>query len=215
MAAIKRRSRGTGSIYKLGKRFYFKIRINGKTKTQLLLNQNDQPVTTKQEAEKAAIILQPILRAQQKEEIALYIADAKNLKKNTILDIDHVWSCYLAQPQRHDSAPQTLEKYKQSWERFAKWLKGKHIEIQHAGQIDAGIAAEYFDDVWNGQISPRTYNSFRQSLKLIFKHILPVIGLDPFYRHQELARPELRRGYHSGDQRHGVFEPGFWRHDGH
>ena len=172
------RGRGTGSIYKRGKNFYYKIRINGKTKTQLLLDQKDQPVTNRQEAEKAAALLQPILRAQQKEEIALYIADAKNLRKNTILNIDHVWSCYLAQPQRPDSAPQTLEKYKQAWNRFAKWLKEKHIEIQHAGQIDAEIAAAYFDDVWNGQISPRTYNSFRQSLKLIFKHILPVIGLD-------------------------------------
>lgn len=172
------RERGTGSIYKRGKNFYYKIRINGKTKTQLLLDQKDQPVTNRQEAEKAAALLQPILRAQQKEEIALYIADAKNLRKNSILNIDHVWSCYLAQPQRPDSAPQTLEKYKQSWDRFARWLKEKHIEIQHAGQIDGEIATEYFDDAWNAKISPRTYNSFRQSLKLIFKHILPVIGLD-------------------------------------
>ena len=82
MAKPKRyRERGTGSIYKRGKNFYYKIRINGKTKTQLLLDQKDQPVTTRQEAEKAAALLQPILRAQQKEEIALYIADAKNLRK--------------------------------------------------------------------------------------------------------------------------------------
>ena len=72
------RERGTGSIYKRGKNFYYKIRINGKAKTQLLLDRNDQPVTTRQEAEKAVALLQPILRAQQKEEIALYIADAKN-----------------------------------------------------------------------------------------------------------------------------------------
>ncbi len=61
MAKPKRyRERGTGSIYKHGKKFYYKIRINGKAKTQLLLDRNDQPVTTRQEADKAAAILLPI-----------------------------------------------------------------------------------------------------------------------------------------------------------
>ena len=52
----KQRAHGTGSIYKEGKRFYFKIRINGKQKTQLLRDQHDQSVTTRQEAEKAAAL---------------------------------------------------------------------------------------------------------------------------------------------------------------
>jgi len=172
------REKGTGTIEKKRNHFYLKLRIGQQCKTTLLLGPDDKPVTTRKDAEAAAARLRPVLRATQKEEIALHIANAKNLRRNTVLDIDHVWSCYLAQPQRPDSAPQTLASYKKSWDRFAKWLRENHIEIRHAGQIDDEIAVEYFDAAWGEHISPRTYNSFRQSLKLIFKHILPVIGLD-------------------------------------
>ena len=37
---------------------------------------------------------------------------------------------------------------------------------------------EYFGDSWNQNISSRTYNIYRQALKLIFKHIMPVVGLE-------------------------------------
>lgn len=55
------RRRGTGSICNPGKQFYFKIRINGRTKSCLSRNQEDKPVTTRQDAEKAAVLLEIVL----------------------------------------------------------------------------------------------------------------------------------------------------------
>ena len=100
-----------GLFTSVGQNFYYKIRINGKAKTQLLLDRNDQPVTTRQEAEKAAALLQPILRAQQKEEIALYVADAKNLKKRSELTIDDLSKAFLDNYKRRNVAPKTIKVY--------------------------------------------------------------------------------------------------------
>ena len=172
------REKGTGTIEKKRNHFYLKLRIGKASKTTLLLGPDDKPVTTRKDAETAAAQLRPVLRATQKEEIALHVADARKLRKTSMLELDHVWSCYLTQPYRPDSSPQTLASYKKSWDRFLKWLRKKHPEIQHAGQVSEEIAVEYFDDSWHDQISAKTYNIYRQALKLIFKHILPVTGQD-------------------------------------
>ena len=172
------REKGTGTIEKKRNHFYLKLRMGKVCKMTLLLGPDDKPVTTRKDAEAAAARLRPVLRATQKEEIALHVADARKLRKASTLDLDHVWTCYLAQPYRPDSSPQTLASYKKSWDRFLKWLRKKHPEIQHAGQVREEIAVEYFDDSWHDRISAKTYNIYRQALKLIFKHILPVTGQD-------------------------------------
>ena len=172
------REKGTGTIEKKRNHFYLKLRIGQQCKTTLLLGPDDKPVTTRKDAEAAAARLRPVLRATQKEEIALHVADARKLRKTSALDLDRVWSCYLAQPYRPDSSAQTLDSYKKAWNRFLKWLQQAHPEIQYAGQVSEVIAVEYFDVSWRGQISSRTYNSLRHALKLVYKHILPVIGLE-------------------------------------
>jgi len=164
----KQRGRGTGSIYKEGKRFYFKVRINHKTKTQLLRDQNDQPVTNRQDAEKAAALLEPVLRAQQKEEIALYVAEAKNLKKSLTLTVDELWHFYLSSRKRGDLAPLTLKGQQTAVRLFVDWLKSKHPEIVHLDQINKTIAMEYSDDRSMSNISAVTFNKYISYLNLVF-----------------------------------------------
>ncbi len=105
------RERGTGSIYKKGNRFYLKIRINDKAKSYILRDKNDVPVTTRIEAEKAAALLRPILRAEQKEEIALYIADARKMRKQVTLDLAQIWKIFLRESKSSETAPKTLSGY--------------------------------------------------------------------------------------------------------
>ena len=167
----KQRGRGTGSIYKEGKRFYFKVRINHKTKTQLLRDQNDQPVTNRQDAEKAAALLEPVLRAQQKEEIALYVAEAKNLKKSLTLTVDELWHFYLSSRKRGDLAPLTLKGQQTAVRLFVDWLKSKHPEIVHLDQINKTIAMEYSDARSMSNISAVTFNKYISYLNLVFKTI--------------------------------------------
>ena len=60
------REKGTGSIVKQSNRFYLKIRTGSKTKSTTLRGKDDKPVTTRKEAEAAAALLRPVLRADQK-----------------------------------------------------------------------------------------------------------------------------------------------------
>ncbi|MEI3003524.1 MAG: hypothetical protein V8T87_02725, partial [Victivallales bacterium] len=104
---IRNREKGTGTIEKKRNRFYLKTRIGDKSKSTLLLGKDDKPVTTRKDAEAAAALLRPVLRARQKEEVALYVASARKLMKESSLCIEQIWEAYLAQPQRPDSSPRT------------------------------------------------------------------------------------------------------------
>ncbi len=177
------RERGTGSIYKKGNRFYLKIRINDKAKSYILRDKNDVPVTTRIEAEKAAALLRPILRAEQKEEIALYIADARKMRKQVTLDLAQIWKIFLRESKSSETAPKTLSGYQSALNLFLNWMSQKHPEIQKPEQIINDVADEYFQELWDKQkISAKTYNTYRQALHLIFKVITEPAGLlcNPF-----------------------------------
>ena len=61
------REKGTGTIEKKRNHFYLKLRMGGKTKLTLLLDATGKAVTTRKDAEAAAKLLNPVLRATQKE----------------------------------------------------------------------------------------------------------------------------------------------------
>ena len=208
MKNVHNREKGTGTIEKKRNRFYLKMRIGGKTKTTLLLGQDDKPVTTRKDAEKAAALLRPVLRARQKEEIALHVASARRMRKESCLTIDHVWQTYLAQSQRPDSSPGTLHSYQKSWNGFLAWLSRKHPELRNVSQLHEEIAVEYFNDIWNGNLSARTYNAYRQALKLIFKHIMPVAGLEnnPFNKIIRKTGHSESRNEFTSDQVQAIFD---------
>ena len=88
---IRNREKGTGTIEKKRNRFYLKTRIGDKSKSTLLLGKDDKPVTTRKDAEAAAALLRPVLRARQKEEVALYVASARKLRKESSLSIEKIW----------------------------------------------------------------------------------------------------------------------------
>lgn len=208
--AQKRRYRehGTGSIYKRGKKFYFKIRIDHKEKTYPLLDQDDQPVTNRQEAEKAAALLQPILQAKQKEEIARYIAEAKKLKKRSELTVPDLWKTFFDMYKYHDIAPKTMECHESAVRLFVDWLKCHHAEIVNLDQISPDIAEEYFNNLWDTKISAVTFNKYRQSLRLVFKTIGDQAGLleNPFSGITHRSEQPTSRKEFTESQVNAIFE---------
>lgn len=176
---VGNREKGTGTIEKKRNHFYLKIRTGSKCKSTLLLGKDDKPVTTRKDAEAAAALLRPVLRADQKEELALHIANAKKLRSQNTLPVEQIWQCYLKQYSRPDSGKGTLDSYRKSLKHFTDWLAVEHPAIQQAGQVTPDIAGEYFAHVWNERgISGKTFNIYRQALKLIFSHIREAAGLD-------------------------------------
>ena len=173
------REKGTGTIVKSGSHFYLKLTTGGKTKTTTLRGKDDKPVTTRKDAEAAAALLRPVLRAEQKEEIALHIAKAKKLRHEGSIPIQEIWQVYLKQYTRPDSGEETLKGYEAALRRFIDWLERERPEIRYAAQITPEEAGGYFSHIWNDRkVSGRTYNCYRQALKLIFSHILEPAGLE-------------------------------------
>lgn len=173
------REKGTGSIEKKRNHFYLKLRIGGKTKSTLLRDAAGKAVTNRKDAEAAAKLLSPVLRATQKEEIAYYVAEARKLKREVALPIERVWETYLKQYNRPDSSEGTLQSYQKSLRYFIEWLKREKPEIRQVGSITEEITADFFTYIWNERgVSGKTFNIYRQALQLIFKHVMKAAGLE-------------------------------------
>ena len=203
------RERGTGSIYKKGNHFYLKIRIDDKAKTYILRDQNDRPVTTRLEAEKAAALLRPVLRAKQKEEIALHIAEARKIRKKALLDLDQIWDTFLSESKNSEAAPKTLSGYQSALQLFLDWLSFNYPEIQKPEQITNEIGNQYFHDLWmKHKISAKTYNIYRQALRLIFKTIAEAAGLvcNPFDEIAHKTGIMESRNEFTSDQVQAIFD---------
>ena len=202
MANNKRRNKGTGTIYKVGKYFYLEYTVNGQKKKTSL------KTTTRKEAEEKAKELTPTLQASTKEQIAVHVAEARKLRRHSGLLIANIWQEYLKQPNRPDSGANTLRGYERVIDNFLKWLKKVHPEISRAIQIDASIAGEYCNELWAGKISARTYNAYLQPLKLIFNTIRDSAALDinPFDKISKKIEEQESRKEFSREQVTSIFE---------
>ncbi len=175
----KNREKGTGSIYQQGAHFFLKFRTNGVIKTTILRSKNDKPVTSRQEAERAARILRPILLAEQKEEIALHIANAKKMNPVTSFPITQIWEKYLGQYRRPDSSESTLNNYNRILQQFIAWVQEHYPKLERANEITEAVTNSFFNFMWTqNHISGRTHNAYRQALNLIFKHIQTDAGIE-------------------------------------
>lgn len=173
------RSKGTGSIVKKKNRFYFRTRERGREKYTLLRDLQGNVVTTRPNAEAAAALLVPLLQAKSQEDIAEYLLESRKLNDALLLvPLEQAWDTYLAQTTRPDSGETTLAGYRTSFEKFKTWVRDNKPHITHLSQINADIVNEFFGSLNTQGISGRTYNSYRQALRLIFKHLLPVLGLE-------------------------------------
>lgn len=72
---------------------------------------------------------------------------------------------------RPDSGKNTLEWYRLVFSKFIQWAKEKHPSVTLIADITREIAEEYFGDLWNSGISGKTYNSYLQVIKMIFKYL--------------------------------------------
>ena len=85
---------------------------------------------------------------------------------------------YLSQASRPDSGEKTLRLYHGFWQLFLQWLREKKAEITHMSQVTDVMISEFFGFLNRKGISGRTYNGFRQALRLIFKHLMPVLEIE-------------------------------------
>lgn len=140
----KGRGKGTGSIIKKKKYFYFRTRENGEEKYTLLRDEAGNPITEKEKAKIAAAKLQPVLAVRSQEDMVHYISKIRGLEKQNTVPLDTVWDEYLAQPGRPDSGKKTLHNYNTIWRMFHKWLGEHHPDIEYLSQVDDEIVKGFF-----------------------------------------------------------------------
>ncbi|MFA6715284.1 MAG: tyrosine-type recombinase/integrase [Victivallaceae bacterium] len=169
------RNKGAGSVFKRGKYYYLQYMINGVVKKVSL------KCSSEREAKKKAAELLPALEAKTKEQIALHVAEARNLSKRNKLKLENVWSLYLKNPARPDSSEGTLGNYKRNWDLFISWLLAIKPDINLLSDISSEMAQDYADFLWMGKkkkISAATFNYHMQSLTLITKILKDKAGID-------------------------------------
>lgn len=205
--ALKTREKGAGTVYRDGKRWYLKIRVNGRAKVKMLRDGDGNPVTTEKAANAAADGYRKILFAESREEIALQIAEARKLKRQSGLLLIEAWQEYLKQPNRPDSAPATLAKYESYLRAFVEWVNETRPEIRRVAEIDRETVEDYLAALWSTGISARTYNAYVQALRMVFKHLAAPAALDgnPFDRVAKKTPETASRHEFTPEQVNAIF----------
>ena len=211
----KARIKGTGCIKKKGNRFYFRLRVDGKDKYSLLRNPDGKPVTTRPDAEKAVQGIEPILHGKSEQDIAEYIVETKKMQSPLVLSLEDVWQTYLSQASRPDSGENTLKLYQWFWQEFLQWLNEQKSGISHLSQVNDEIVQDFFGMLAKRDLTGRTYNGYRQALRLIYKHLLPVLDSEhnPFDKISTRVNRGVSRKEFTAEQVEAIFkgfETGFF-----
>ena len=175
-----RRIRGTGQIIKPPrcKRYYLRLQVDGLQRMFPLLNPDGTPCTTKAEAEKASKNQQKLLQADTLEETALYVQNAKHLKRQSGLLLSKGWETYLKQTTRPDSGDSTLKKYKGMYDALLRWMSREYPKKQLVADIDHDTALEFMQSISESGDSNITFNKYLLALRLVFKHLKSPAALD-------------------------------------
>ena len=186
----KSRSKGNGYLFKRGTFYYFEFKINGKRKTVSLKTKN------KRDAESKAKEYLPIISAKTKEEIAVYVKQAKKLECQAKAKFVSAWDDYLKHPGRPDSGDGTLKNYEGNFRRFKNWVENSYPVITAMGQITCKISREYAVELYRSGISAKTYNNHVKALHLIFRILLSDSGMEknPFNKENISRKIEKKQG---------------------
>lgn len=175
----RKRAYGAGSVFLRGNYYYLQTCVNGKTKWTSL------KTSVKTEAESKAAKLRPVMDADTKEKVAVFVAEARKLRKVGSIAIADAFKCFQKSHDRPDSGQRQLNDYRSRWDRFCSFLKTKHPEIAHLGEIDKSTAQDYAAHLeilsrkdGKGKLSAKTFNDNIAMVSLIVRSLAQEAGLE-------------------------------------
>ena len=178
--AAKGRAKGAGTVYKDGKRFYWKFRTNGRTITKLLRNDDDSYCTTAQQAKEAADKLFSLSQELVTEEaVTEKLAEIRQKKKALAFKPNDIWESFIRNPNKPECSKAHTIEQKRELDRFLSWLKSKDIESPD--EITPEVAGEYMGRI-GAEVSNRSFNVYLGHLRLVFGLSYKAVGLscNPF-----------------------------------
>ena len=154
-----------------GGTYYFRYQINGQRKELPLKTKN------KDEAEKKANELIPIVKANSAEVIAAHVKHAKGLaKQSQQLALDMAWGKYVTHPER--AMPHTVSEqlaYRSTFYEFVDFVtnpisnkKVKHTIVSTIAEVNSIVAEEYSAMLKTKQLAVDTHNRKIKRIRKIF-----------------------------------------------
>ena len=196
-----RRAKGTGSIRKMGKSYYWRITINGKKTVKRL------DATTEKEADQEATRLYTIATAKTQEEVAIFAGRARNIiKKANSLPLEKAFKVFKNNPSRPSTLPATLARHLLAWNEFIGVLNDNNPAAKALMDVTIDDAENYA--AWLSDKSAKIYNSRIGSMKLIFRILERQSGLkeNPFkFIKKKIENPKSKKELND-DQLIEVFE---------
>ena len=202
----KKGRKNTGRIFIRNGKYYFRSRINGKEKTISLKIDASEPKAQEKAQEKAKELI-PVINSSTREEIAAHVAIAKRLKKEKDrIKIIKLWEIFEKNPERPSCGIGTLTNHNSHINHFIDWLSEKHPLVIYVEEIDRDIAHEYSQSIMN--MSPRSYNSYLGTLKLLFRLIQNKLpdNQSPFANVLKRPRETVSKEDFSEEQLQAIFE---------
>lgn len=167
------RSKGAGYVFKRGKNYSLRIRLNETQKVIPLHTAN------RVEAEKKANELRPLLEAKTREEISMHVGQARKLISKNSVKLADAWARYINSPKRHGTCKQTEGNHKTRFEKFLTWLSKNHPGIETMAQVSEDIASEYAADLWSAGTGAKTFNDHIAALRIVFKALEREANISP------------------------------------
>jgi integrase len=169
----KRRTKGAGSLIKIGKKYYLQLYVNGKKAKKSLRTEN------KLEAERKSKELLPDLHSKTRAELVTKVAEINRIAAKDLVKLDKVWEMFYKSPLRRQATSEgTLGNYERNWKQFVDWINTNYPNVTSMSQISLNIASEYANYLWSLKISGCTYNYKIGSLKTITQALKHQAGLD-------------------------------------
>ena len=193
------RKKGSGCLVKRGRLYYLRMKIHGQVKVKALHTAN------KEEAEVKAKEFESVIAADTKEKVAMYVAEARHLRKAGSVNLPDVWGKFLK--TKPNVSAGTLGNHERNWSRFLEWMRTDRPQIDSLGQIDGETAKEYMNCFANTGVHSDTFNKQKLTLSKIWDVLADEAGLkktdNPFreissrkdesHSRENLSEPDLMR----------------------
>ena len=169
MAPVKvfRRQRTAG---RLSKAWYFRVSVKGRQK-RISTGHSDR-----RKAEAFARDYVEELRSKKSaRQIVAHFAEA--LSEVEPVPLAEAWDLFVSLPTRRKLAPMTIANRKFRWDAFLSWVSAKHPSVRSLNDVTYTIAVEYVGQVYARDLSNRSKNAYRDTVKLVFRALKRHSGL--------------------------------------
>lgn len=171
----KRRSRGSGSVYKKGHVYMARwvVTLDGHRKAFTRSTETgDKDEALKKLAEYVAPYRlgskEKILRNQVAELGGVKAQIQKIEDEKPALDLSATWMAYTDAPNRPDSGQRTMEGYASQFERFTTWMKKNHPAVTELRGVTEEIAFQFAGELGR-KLTPNSFNKYLVLLRRMWK----------------------------------------------